>query len=77
VYFDRLATPVTNGAVRLPERRVPTVADRSALKRLGLSFAALTVAVTLIGAAVVKQNIDSQPTVALAGSAAVEVAATR
>jgi len=52
------------------------VADRSALKRLGLGFAALTIAVVLTGAAVVKQRLDSQPPVALAGSPAVEVAAT-
>ena len=50
------------------------MADRSALKRLGLSFAALTIAVTLIGAAVVTQHIDSEPTVHLAGSPVVEVA---
>jgi hypothetical protein len=53
------------------------VADRSALKRLGLSFAALTVAVTLIGAAVVKRHIDSQPTIDPVGSPTVEVDATR
>lgn len=35
---------------------------------MGLSFGALTVVVTLIGAAVVKQHIDSQPTVALVES---------
>jgi len=38
-----------------------TVADRRALTRVGLSFGVLTVVVTLIGAAVVKQHIDSQP----------------
>jgi hypothetical protein len=53
------------------------VADRSALKRVGLSFGALTVAVTLIGATVVKQHIDRQPIVDLAGSPLVEIAATR
>ena len=47
--------------------------DRRALERVGLSFGALTVVVTLIGAAVVKQRIDSQPTVDLVES----VAATR
>ena len=47
--------------------------DRRALRRLGLSFGALTVVVTLIAAAVVKQHIDSQPTVDLVES----VAATR
>jgi len=49
------------------------VVDRRALRRLGLSFGALTVVVTLIAAAVVKQHIDSQPTVDLVES----VAATR
>jgi len=49
------------------------VVDQTALRRVGLSFGALTVVVTLIGAAVVKQHIDSQPTVDLADS----VAATR
>jgi hypothetical protein len=49
------------------------VVDRRALTRLGLGFAALTVVVTLIGAAVVKQHIDSQPTVDLVEA----VAATR
>ena len=53
------------------------MADRTARKRIGLGFAALTVAVTLIGAAVVKQNIDSQSAVTLAGSPAIAVAATR
>ena len=53
------------------------MADRSALKKLGLIFAALTLAVTLIGAAVVKQDIDSQPPIALAESPTVKVAATR
>ena len=53
------------------------MADRTALESLGLSFAALMVAVTLIGAAVVKQHIDSQPTIALAASPAAEVTATR
>jgi len=60
-----------------PERRIPIVADRSALKRLGLSFAALTLAVALIGAVVVKQHIDSQPTVDVVGSPAVKIATTR
>lgn len=50
--------------------------DRRALTRVGLSFDALTVVVTLIGAAVVKQHIDSKST-DLVGSPAVEVAATR
>ena len=53
------------------------MADRSALKRLGLSFAALTLAVALIGAVVVKQHIDSQPTVDVVGSPAVKIATTR
>ena len=53
------------------------MAGRSALKRLGLSFTALTLAVALIGAAVVKQHIDSQPTVDLARLPAVEAAVTR
>ena len=53
------------------------MADRRALRIIGLGFAALTVAVTLIGAAVVKQNIDNRPTVALAEVPAVEVTATR
>ena len=38
------------------------MADRRALKGIGLSFGALTVTVTLIAAAVVKQHTDSQPT---------------
>ena len=49
------------------------MADRRALRKVGLSFGALTVAVALICAAVVKQHIDSQPTVDLVES----VAATR
>jgi hypothetical protein len=53
------------------------VVDRRALTRLGLSFAALTVVVTLIGVAVVKQHIDSQPTVDAVGSQAVALDATR
>ena len=53
------------------------MADRSALKKIGISFGALTVTVWLMGAAVVKQHIDSQPTVALVGSPAAEVATTR
>jgi hypothetical protein len=73
--LDRFTAPSANGAVIFPERRIPTVADRSALKRLGLGLTALTVAVTLIGAAVVKQHIDSQPTLALVESPAIEVAA--
>jgi hypothetical protein len=76
VHLDRFTAPAANGAVSFPERRIPTVADRNALKRLGLGLTALTVAVTLIGAAVVKQHIDSQPTFALVGSPAIEVAAT-
>jgi len=47
--------------------------DDAKTLRVELSFGALTVAVTLIGAAVVKQHIDSQPTVDLVES----VAATR
>jgi hypothetical protein len=74
VCFNRFTAPAANGAASFPERRIPTVADRSALKRLGLGLAALAVAVTLMGAAVVKQHIDSQPTLALAGSPAIEVA---
>jgi hypothetical protein len=46
------------------------VVDQAALRRVGLSFGALTVFVTLIGAAVVKQQIDSQPTVDLLESVA-------
>jgi len=46
------------------------VVDRRALRRLGLSFGALAVVVTLIGAAVVKQHIDGQPTVDLVESVA-------
>ena len=53
------------------------MADRSALTRLGLNFGALTIAVTLIGAAVVKQYIDNRPTIDLAGLSAVEAAVTR
>ena len=53
------------------------MADRRALRIIGLGFAALTVAVTLIGAAVVKQNIDSQPTGDLAEAPAIPVTATR
>jgi len=49
------------------------VVDRRALRRVGLSFSVLTVVVTLIGAAVVKHHIDSQPIVDLVES----VAATR
>ena len=59
-----------NAAVRFPERRILTVADRRALRRVGLSFGVLTVVVTLIGAAVVKQYIESQPTVDLVESVA-------
>ena len=44
--------------------------DRRALKKVGLSFGAVTVAVALIGAAVVKQHIDSQATVDLESVAA-------
>ena len=36
--------------------------DRRALKRIGLGFGVLTVAVSLIAAAVVKQHINDQPT---------------
>ena len=53
------------------------MADRTALKRIGLGFAALTLAVTLIGAAVVKQHIDSQSTGDLAEAPAIQVTATR
>ena len=53
------------------------MADRKALRRVGLSFGALTVAVTLIAAAVVKQHIESQPTIDLVGSPAVEVVVKR
>jgi hypothetical protein len=45
-----------------PERGRLTVVDRSALKRIGLSFGALAVTVTLIAAAVVTQHTDGQPT---------------
>ena len=52
--------------------------DRSALKRIGLSFGGVTVTVTLIAAAVVKQHTDGQPTVDRAGSlAAVASTSTR
>jgi hypothetical protein len=44
------------------------VADRRALKGIGLSFGALTVTVTLIAAAVVKQHTDSQATLDDVGS---------
>ena len=77
MYFDRFTGSTTNAAVRFFERRILTVVDRRALKRVRLSFGALTVAVTLIGAAVVKQHIDSKSTVDLVGSPTVEVAATR
>jgi hypothetical protein len=73
VHFDRFIGSTTNAAVEFFERRILTVVDQTALRRVGLSFGALTVVVTLIGAAVVKQHIDSQPTVDLADS----VAATR
>jgi hypothetical protein len=46
------------------------VVDRSALKRIGLSFGAVTVTVTLIAAAVVKQHTDGQPTFDRAGAPA-------
>jgi hypothetical protein len=46
---------------RPPERGRLTVVDRRALKRIGLGFGVLTVAVTLIAAAVVKQHINDQP----------------
>jgi len=70
MHFDRFTGSTTNATVRFFERRVLTVADRRALRRMGLSFGALTVVVTLIGAAVVKQHIDRQPTVDLAESVA-------
>jgi hypothetical protein len=73
MYFDRFTGSATSAAVKSFERRILTVADRRALKRVGLSFGVLTVVVTLIGAAVVKQYIDSQPTIDLVQS----VAATR
>ena len=73
MHFDRFTGSTTNAVVKSFERRILTVVDRRALKRLGLSFGALTVVVTLIGAAVVKQHIDSQPIVDLVES----VAATR
>jgi hypothetical protein len=44
--------------------------DRRALKRIGLSFGALTVTVTLIAAAVVKQHANDQPTLDRAESLA-------
>ena len=53
------------------------MADRKALRRVGLSFGALTVAVTVIAATVVKRHVESQPTVDLAGSPAVEVVVKR
>ena len=53
------------------------MADRRALRIIGLGFAALTVVVTLIGAAVVKQNIEGKPTLALAGSPVAEAVTTR
>jgi len=51
--------------------------DRKALRRVGLSFGALTVAVWLIGAVVVKRHVDSEPAADLAESPTIEVAATR
>jgi hypothetical protein len=53
------------------------MADSRALKRLGLGFGALTLAVTLIAAAVVKQHIDSQSTIDVVGWPAGEIAAAR
>ena len=73
MYFDRFTGSTTNAAVKFFKRRIMTVVDRRALRRVGLSFSVLTVVVTLIGAAVVKQHIDRQPTVDLVES----VAATR
>jgi len=70
MHFDRFTGSTTNAAVRFPERRILTVADRRALKRVGLRFGALTAVVTLIGAAVVKQHIDGQPIVDLVESVA-------
>jgi len=70
MHFDRFTGSTTSAAVRFSERRILTVADRRALKRLGLSFGALTVVVTLIGAAIVKQHIDSESTVDLVESVA-------
>ena len=46
------------------------MADRKALKRVGLSLGAVTVAVTLIAAAVVQQHTDGQPTFDRAGAPA-------
>jgi hypothetical protein len=73
MHFDRFTWSTTNAAVEFFKRRILTVADRRALRRVGLSFGALTVVVTLIGAAVVKQHIDPQPTLGLVEA----VAATR
>jgi hypothetical protein len=70
MYFDRFTGSTTNAAVESFKRRILTVADRRALRRVGLSFGVLTVVVMLIGAAVVKQHIDSQPTVDLVESVA-------
>jgi hypothetical protein len=54
------------------------MADRKALKRVGLSLGALAVAVTLIAAAVVKQHTDGQLTFDRAGaSAAIASTSTR
>jgi len=47
------------------------MADQRALKRIGLSLGALAVTVTLIAAAVVTQQTDSQPAVDRAGSMAI------
>jgi hypothetical protein len=54
-----------------PERRILIMADQRALKRIGLSLGALAVTVTLIAAAVVTQQTDSQPAVDRAGSMAI------
>jgi hypothetical protein len=77
MHFDRFTWSTTNAVVKFFERRILTMVDHRALRRLGLSFGALTVVVTLIGAAVVKQHIDGKLTVDLVESPAVEVAATR
>jgi hypothetical protein len=75
-------TVVTGGPERdrgrHPERGRLTVVDRRALKRIGLIFGVLTVTVTLVAAAVVKQHINDQSTLDHAESlAAIATPSTR
>ena len=53
------------------------MADQKALRRVGLSFGALTVAVAMIAATVVRRHIESPSTIDLVGSAVVEVVVQR